>query len=109
MGRPVERLVWLDAASRRQECHSRDSGTCLRRSLFCFAQRNTRRILFWAACLAGPLLDRIQEGPGLEFKIGPAANNALRVIAAGETISAPAVHLAYVKGDFDAVVQAMHE
>jgi alpha-galactosidase len=46
---------------------------------------------------------------GLTFKIGPAANNALRVIAPGEAIVTPEVHLGYVKGGFDVVVQAMHD
>jgi len=46
---------------------------------------------------------------GLSFKIGPVATQALRVIAPDETITTPAVHLGYVKGDFDAAVQAMHE
>ena len=50
-----------------------------------------------------------QKENGLTFKIGPSAQNALRVIAAGETITTPAVHLGYVKGDFDSTVQAMHE
>jgi hypothetical protein len=31
------------------------------------------------------------------------------VIAAGETITTPALHLGFIKGDFDASVQAMHE
>ncbi|MBI2843687.1 MAG: alpha-galactosidase [Armatimonadetes bacterium] len=46
---------------------------------------------------------------GVSFKLGPTAINALRVIAPGETITTPAVHLAYLKGDFSAAVQAMHE
>jgi alpha-galactosidase len=50
-----------------------------------------------------------QKKNGLSFQIGPTAKNALRVIAAGETIVTPAVHLGLVKGDFDAAVQAMHD
>jgi alpha-galactosidase len=49
------------------------------------------------------------SGSGLSFKIGPSSVNALRVIAPGETIKTPAVHLGHVKGDFDATVQAMHD
>lgn len=45
---------------------------------------------------------------GLTFGIGPTATAALRVIASGETLTTPAVHLGHVAGDFDAVVQAMH-
>ena len=76
-----------------------------------FVLHNETRGEYFFGQLAWPVNFWIEfkKGPGLEFKIGPAANNALRVIAAGETISTPAVHLAYVKGDFDAVVQAMHE
>jgi alpha-galactosidase len=46
---------------------------------------------------------------GLSFKIGPIASKSLRVIAAGETVTTPAVHLGFIKGDFDAAVQAMHD
>ena len=46
---------------------------------------------------------------GISFKIGPVASKVLRVLKPGETIKSPAVHLAHVKGDFDSVVQAMHE
>ncbi|MBI4584047.1 MAG: alpha-galactosidase [Planctomycetes bacterium] len=54
-----------------------------------------------------------QDSPGggvsLSFKIGPAAKDALRVLAPGQTISTPAVHLGRVAGDLDVAVQAMHE
>ncbi|MBN2292518.1 MAG: ThuA domain-containing protein [Pirellulales bacterium] len=49
------------------------------------------------------------KNDGLSFQIGPSAANALRVIAAGETITTPAVHLGMINGDFDATVQAMHD
>jgi alpha-galactosidase len=45
---------------------------------------------------------------GLTFKCGPSVVNALRVMAAGETISTPAVHFGFTPGGFDASVQAMH-
>lgn len=44
----------------------------------------------------------------LRLGIGPWASDALRVVAAGETITTPAVHLGLVAGDLDATVQAMH-
>ncbi|MFN8007315.1 MAG: alpha-galactosidase [Terriglobia bacterium] len=50
-----------------------------------------------------------RQDEGLTFSIGPVARQNLRVIAPGETITAPAVHLGYIRGDFDAAVQAMHE
>jgi alpha-galactosidase len=55
-------------------------------------------------------LDYAQEGTHtLRCKIGPWASDALRVVAPGETITSPAVHLGLVAGDLDTAVQAMHE
>jgi len=45
----------------------------------------------------------------LNFKIGPKSETPLCVIAAGETVKTPAVHMGYVSGDLDTTVQAMHE
>lgn len=45
----------------------------------------------------------------LRFKLGPSATDSQRVIAPGETIETPAVHLGLISGDLDAAVQAMHE
>lgn len=44
----------------------------------------------------------------LSFKVGPNGVAPLRVIAPGETIQTPAVHLGLVYGDLDTTVQAMH-
>lgn len=45
----------------------------------------------------------------VSFKIGPdAADPALRVIAPGETIATPAVHLGHLHADLDQCVQALH-
>ena len=46
---------------------------------------------------------------GLSFAIRPLAVNALRVIAPGETVRSPGVHLGHVAGDLDATVQGMDE
>ncbi len=46
---------------------------------------------------------------GVVFRIGPTAKDALRVIAPGETIKTPEVHLGHIEGDLDAAVQAMHD
>ena len=46
---------------------------------------------------------------GVLLRIGPWAETALRVIAPGETVATPAVHLGHVSGDLDTAVQAMHE
>lgn len=55
----------------------------------------------------------IGERPGesaaaLTFSAGPDAPSPLRVIAPGETVTTPQVHLGLVFGDLDAAVQAMH-
>ena len=54
-------------------------------------------------------MERRQSGTGLTFEIGPRSKDALRVIAANETITSPAVHLGHLAGDLDETVQAMHE
>ena len=63
--------------------------------------------------LAWPSIYRMEfdKQDGLAFRIGPIApdGSVLRVIAPGETIATPAVHLCHLKGDFDATVQAMHD
>ena len=46
---------------------------------------------------------------GLSFRMGPRAKEALRVIESKETLVTPAVHIAHATGDFDNVVQMMHE
>ncbi len=45
----------------------------------------------------------------LRFQIGPWASDALRVIAPGETVKTPAVHMGLLAGDLDTTIQAMHE
>jgi alpha-galactosidase len=42
------------------------------------------------------------------FELGPYAEAPLRIVAPGETVSSPAMHLAHVSGDLDDAVQAMH-
>jgi alpha-galactosidase len=57
-------------------------------------------------------LNRITEfydDHGVSFKMGPTAANALRVIAPGETVTSPKVHLGHTRGTFDAAVQGMHD
>jgi alpha-galactosidase len=53
--------------------------------------------------------DRSNSRPGLTFKMGPSATDALRVIAPEETVLTPKVHLGHLAGDLDATVQAMHD
>jgi alpha-galactosidase len=55
-------------------------------------------------------LDYKQEGSHqLRFKIGPWATTALRVLAPGETVTTPALHMGVIAGSFDSAVQAMHD
>jgi len=49
-----------------------------------------------------------QRQKAVTFKFGPIAVDPLRVLAPGETVTSPTVHLGYAKQDFDAAVQAMH-
>jgi len=50
-----------------------------------------------------------RDEQGLCFAAGPEAVAVQRVLAAGETITTPAVHLGHTSGSLDRVVQAMHE
>lgn len=51
----------------------------------------------------------LRRDASLWFKIGPWASTPQRVLAPGEAVVTPAVHLGHVEGDLDATVQAMHE
>jgi alpha-galactosidase len=76
-----------------------------------FVLHNEARGEYFFGQLAWPVNYQMEfdKVDGVTFKIGPAANNALRVIAPGETIGTPEVHLGCLKGGFDTVVQAMHD
>jgi alpha-galactosidase len=50
-----------------------------------------------------------RNAEGVSWSIGPTAVNAQRVIAPGEMVRTPAVHLGHVSGSLDSAVQAMHE
>jgi alpha-galactosidase len=53
--------------------------------------------------------DGMETATSLFFKAGPEAPAPLRVLAAGETVVTPELHLGLVIGDLDASVQAMHD
>ena len=78
-----------------------------------FILRNESNNEYFFGQLAWPSLysmefNRTREG--LSFRIGPTAvGGVLRAIAPGETVETPAVHLCHSAGDFDGVVQEMHE
>jgi alpha-galactosidase len=46
---------------------------------------------------------------GMCFTVGPIAENVLRVLMPGETVTSPVMHLGMVEEGFDAAVQAMHD
>ncbi len=52
---------------------------------------------------------QVLDGPAaLTFRAGPDAPAPMRVIAPGETVATPEMHLGLVFGDLDSAVQAMH-
>ncbi len=51
----------------------------------------------------------VDRPAALCFRAGPDAPPPQRILAPGETVSAPEMHLGLVFGDLDAAIQAMHE
>jgi len=51
----------------------------------------------------------MDQAARLAFRAGPDAPAPLRIIAPGETIATPEVHLGAAFGDLDTVIQAMHD
>jgi alpha-galactosidase len=54
-------------------------------------------------------IEHLGKSASLSFGIGPWSSMPHRVIAPGETIKTPAIHLGHVSGSLDTAVQAMHE
>ena len=52
---------------------------------------------------------RLDRGMNLAFRLGPAGAAPLRVIAPGETVTTPLMHLAMLHAGFDECAAAMHE
>jgi alpha-galactosidase len=50
----------------------------------------------------------LDSAAALTFRAGPDAPPPLRIIAPGETVTTPEMHLGLVFGDLDAAIQAMH-
>ena len=62
----------------------------------------------WAMHLTGTS-DARHSKAQLSFDLGPAAADpVLRVLAPGETVKSPETHLLVMRGDLDAVIQALH-
>lgn len=76
-----------------------------------FILRNESNGQYFFGQLAWPVnyFMAFDKNNGFSFKVGPLAKAALRVIAVGETVTTPAVHLCHVKADFDTAVQTMHD
>jgi alpha-galactosidase len=51
----------------------------------------------------------MDQAARLWFRAGPDAPAPLRILAPGETVTTPEVHLGAVFGDFDATIQSMHD
>jgi alpha-galactosidase len=52
--------------------------------------------------------DQTTGAAWMAWRAGPQAPAPLRILAPGETVATPAVHLGYLHGDLDDAVQAMH-
>ncbi|MBI4582805.1 MAG: alpha-galactosidase [Planctomycetes bacterium] len=76
-----------------------------------FILRNEANGEYFFGQLAWPVnyVMEFQKEAGLTFKAGPSAAGSLRVIAPGESVTTPALHLGAIEEDFDAAVQEMHE
>lgn len=76
-----------------------------------FLLHNESREEYVFAELAWPLnrVFEFDKNDGLNVSVKLTAKNALRVLAPGESITTPALHLGFIKGDFDAAVQMMHD
>lgn len=55
-----------------------------------------------------PWGDELSAPCFMRIAVGPSAKDALCVIAPGETVQSPAVHLGLITGDLDTAVQSMH-
>lgn len=54
------------------------------------------------------LMPHSDKSASLSFNMGPAGPHPQRIIAPGETVRTPEIHLGHLKGDLDECVQAMH-
>jgi alpha-galactosidase len=63
------------------------------------------------AQLAWPANRRFEfdRAESVSFRLAVTGENAWRVVAPGETVSTPAVHIAYARAGVDEVIQQMHE
>lgn len=76
----------------------------------CFIAHNKAVGEYVFAKLAWPVnwFMEFQHDAELTFRMGPLSAEALRVVAPGETVRTPAIHLGRTRGNLDTAVQAMH-
>ena len=86
-----------------------DRGISFDDPYFVFRNESAGQYAFGQLAWPANYLMEFRKEEGIAFRVGPTAAGALRVISPGETITTPALHLGAVKGDFDTVVQAMHD
>lgn len=95
-----------------------DRGQCYDEPAFILRNEGTGQILMcslawsanWRAEFDYKEIDLSKEGHyRVNFRIGPWASGVQRVIAPGETVSAPPVHMGVVCGNLDEAVQGMHD
>jgi len=89
-------------------------GTCGYECPFFIIRNNRSHEFFscylgWSGPWAADLFCDTRLYGVLHFKIGPNAPAPLRLIAAGETITTPKVHLGHVQADFDGCIQEAHQ
>jgi alpha-galactosidase len=99
---------WRPLAAPRDEIRQ-EIGLAYRHPIFVLRNDSTGEFLF--AQLGWPANRRFDfdRGARVSFRASITSKNALRVIAAGETVETPALHLGFTRGDFDLAVQNMHE
>jgi alpha-galactosidase len=99
---------WRALATPRDEIRQ-EVGLAYRHPVFVLRNDSAGQFLF--AQLGWPANRRFEfaRDARLEFRAWVTSSNALRVIAPGETVESPAMHLGFTRGDFSLAVQNMHE
>lgn len=90
-----------------------DKGQCFDDPFFVVRNDGTGEYLIGDLAWSANWRMELDYQPGdlgvLRFGIGPSASEALRVVAPGEGVNTPAVHMGRVAGDLDSTAQAMHD
>jgi hypothetical protein len=99
---------WRTLAGPRDEIRQ-EIGLSYRHPVFVLRNDSTKEFLF--AELGWPANRRFEfdRSARVGFRTWVTSKNVLRVIAAGESVETPALHLGFTRGDFSLAVQNMHE